>query len=127
MYRAWVHILQTRKDRDTERQFRPRLSKAENPILNFGENPWLRKWALWWRVGGLKGQGASGQITYPNMKGGRKEDGRKRGGGRKGEKEKERRSKRGKSEVVMDLNPIDSPQSKFRSVLGHNPLMSVGF
>ena len=61
------------------------------------------------------------------MKEGRKEDGRKRGGGRKGEKEKERRSKRGKSEVAMDLNPIDSLQSKFRSVLGHNPLLSVGF
>lgn len=40
-------------------------------------------------AGGLKGQGASGQTTYPNMKEGRKEDGRKRGGkeGRKGERE----------------------------------------
>ena len=61
------------------------------------------------------------------MKEGRKEDGRKRGGGRKGEKEKERRSKRGKSEVAMDLNPIDSLQSNLRSVLGHNPILSVGF
>lgn len=37
---------------------------------------------------GLKGQGASGQITYPNMK----EDGKRTGGregGRKGEKERE--------------------------------------
>lgn len=40
-------------------------------------------------AGGLKGQGASGQTTYPNMKEGRKEDGRKTGGkeGRKGERE----------------------------------------
>lgn len=103
------------------------LSKAKNPILDFGENPWLRKWALWWQGGRLKGQGASGQITYPNTKEGRKEDGRKRGGGRKGEKEKERRSKRGKSEVAVYLNPIDSLQSKFRSVLRYNPLMSTGF
>ena len=31
-----------KKDQDTERQVRPMLSKAKNPILNFGENPWLR-------------------------------------------------------------------------------------
>lgn len=61
------------------------------------------------------------------MKEGREEDGRKRGGGRKGEKENERRSKRGKSEVAVDLNPTDSLQSKFRSVLGYNLLMSTGF
>lgn len=42
---------------------------------------------------GLQGQGASGQITYPNMKEGGKEDGRKRGG-RKGEKEREKEQKR---------------------------------
>lgn len=102
------------------------LSKAQNPILNFGETPWLRKWALQWQGWGLQGQGASGQITYPNMKEGGKGDGRKRGGkeGRKGEREG---AKEGKSEVAMDLNLIDSLQSKFRSVLSHNPFVSMGF
>ena len=76
-------------------QVRPMLSKAQNPILNFGENPWLRKWALQWQGWGLQGQGTSGRITYPNMKEGGKEDGRKRGEGR--EKRRERRSKRGKT------------------------------
>ena len=71
--------LDKKKDQDTERQVRPMLSKAQNPILNFGENPWLRKWALQWQGWGLQGQGTSGRITYPNMKEGGKEDGRKRG------------------------------------------------
>ena len=44
-------------------------------------------------AGGLKGQGASGQITYPNMKEGRRRTGG-REGGRKGEKEREKEQKR---------------------------------
>lgn len=94
------------------------FQSVKTPSPNFGENPWLRKWAYSGRGGVPRGRALSGQITYPNMKeGGRRTEEERGKEGRKGEREG---AKEGKSEVAMDLNLIDF-QSKFISVLSHNP------